>query len=82
MRGTFVETYFERQVFPNAKTQKMKENICAYKSVNELAQLYHITTAQNNILILDATPNRHGKLREEDRKLLFDLRNKLGLTVH
>ena len=53
-----------------------------YKSVNELVQLYHIATAQNNILILDAPPNRHGKLREKDREVLCSLRDKLGLTVH
>jgi alpha-L-fucosidase len=52
-----------------------------YKTVDELARLYHITTAQDNILILDAPPNRHGKLREEDRKLLFALRDRLGLRV-
>jgi alpha-L-fucosidase len=52
-----------------------------YKSVDELVHLYHITTAQDNILILDAPPNRHGKLRENDRQLLFALRDKLGLTI-
>ena len=53
-----------------------------YKSVDELVNLYHIATAQNNILILDAPPNRHGKLREKDRSLLFALRDKLGSALH
>ncbi|HWI93308.1 MAG TPA: alpha-L-fucosidase [Flavisolibacter sp.] len=53
-----------------------------YKSVDELVNLYHIATDQNNILILDAPPNRHGKLREKDRELLFELRDKLGLALH
>jgi alpha-L-fucosidase len=50
-----------------------------YKSIDELVHLYHLTTAQNNILILDAPPNRFGKLREKDREVLFALRDKLGL---
>jgi alpha-L-fucosidase len=53
----------------------------AYKSVDELVHLYEITTAQNNILILDAPPNRQGRLREKDRQLLFAFRDKLGLTI-
>lgn len=50
-----------------------------YKTLDELANLYHIATAQDNILILDAPPNREGKLREKDRQLLFALKEKLGL---
>jgi alpha-L-fucosidase len=52
-----------------------------YKLVDELVHLYNITTAQDNILILDAPPNRQGKLRENDRQLLFALRDRLGLTL-
>jgi alpha-L-fucosidase len=52
-----------------------------YKTVDELVRLYQITTAQDNILILDAPPNRHGKLRDKDRKLLFALRDRLGLRI-
>ena len=53
--------------------------VTVYKTLDELVNLYHIATAQNNILILDAPPDRHGKLREKDRELLFALKNKLGL---
>jgi alpha-L-fucosidase len=50
-----------------------------YQTVEELAKLYQIATAQDNILILDAPPNRQGKLRERDRQLLFALKKELKL---
>lgn len=51
-----------------------------YKSVEELADLYRIATAQNNILILNVPPNREGKIREEDIRLLIELKEKLKLN--
>lgn len=50
-----------------------------YKSVEELAELYRIATAQDNILILNVPPNREGKMRDEDIRLLIELKNKLKL---
>ena len=50
-----------------------------FKSADELAALYKRATAQDNILILNAPPDRDGKLREKDVKLLLELRKKLGL---
>ena len=50
-----------------------------YKSVDELAELYRIATAQDNILILNIPPNREGKVRAEDIRLLIELKNKLEL---
>ena len=52
-----------------------------YKSVDELVQLFHLTTAQNNILVLDSPPNRQGKIRLHDREILFALRDRLALKV-
>ena len=51
----------------------------SYKSVDELAELYRIATAQDNILILNTPPDRDGKLRERDIKLLTELSEKLGI---
>lgn len=50
-----------------------------YKSVEELAKLYEIATAQDNILILNAPPNREGKIRDKDVELLIELRKYLKL---
>ena len=45
-----------------------------YKTVDELYQIYKKATAQDNILILDLPPNRQGRLREKDIKLVLALR--------
>jgi alpha-L-fucosidase len=50
-----------------------------YKSIEELVELYHQATAQDNILILNAPPDREGRLREKDVQLLLDLREKLEI---
>lgn len=50
-----------------------------YKSVDELADLFRIATAQDNILILNTPPNREGKMRERDIQLLVELKEKLKL---
>jgi alpha-L-fucosidase len=45
-----------------------------YKTVDELFQLYKKATAQDNILILDLPPDRSGKLRDKDIRLVYALR--------
>lgn len=47
------------------------------KSIDELVNLYNITTAQDNILILNAPPGRDGKMRERDIQLLIELKKKI-----
>lgn len=49
------------------------------KSLDTLANFYDIATAQDNILILNAPPDRSGVIREVDRQGLFQLRDLLGL---
>lgn len=51
-----------------------------YKSIDELADLYNIATAQDNILILNAPPNREGRIRDKDVQVLLDLRKKLNIN--
>ena len=46
----------------------------AYKSIDELVQLYHRATAQDNILILNVPPTRDGDIREKDIDLLIKLK--------
>jgi len=50
-----------------------------YKSIDELIDLYKISTAQDNILILNCPPNREGRMRNRDVDLLVELRKKLNL---
>lgn len=50
-----------------------------YKSIDELAELFRVCTAQDNILILNAPPNREGRIRDKDVQLLLELRKKLNL---
>ena len=50
-----------------------------YKSIEELSELYNRATAQDNILILNAPPNRDGRIRDNDVKVLVDLREKLKI---
>jgi alpha-L-fucosidase len=49
------------------------------KSVSDLAALYGQATAQNNILVLNAPPDRRGRVRDLERSTLFQLRDQLGL---
>ncbi|GHT87981.1 hypothetical protein FACS189474_2230 [Bacteroidia bacterium] len=49
----------------------------AYKSIDELVQLYRTATAQDNILILNCPPGRDGKMREKDSNLLIELRKRI-----
>lgn len=51
------------------------------KSVSQLAEMFYTTTAQNNILVLNAPPDRSGKIRDIERNTLFQLRDKLGLSA-
>ncbi len=53
----------------------------ANKSVSDLAKLYYTTTAQDNILVLNAPPDTSGKVRSIERNTLFQLRDKLGLSA-
>ena len=50
-----------------------------YKPVDELVELFHTATAQDNILILNCPPNRDGKMRDKDIELLVELRKRLKL---
>jgi len=51
-----------------------------YKSLDELVEIYHRATDQNNILILNTPPNREGRIREKDVQLLLDLNKYLRLN--
>ncbi len=51
------------------------------KSLDELAALYYSATAQDNILVLNAPPDRRGKVRDLERSTLFQLRDILGLSA-
>ena len=48
-----------------------------YKSLDELEKLFRQATKNDNILILNCPPNREGKMRKEDVKLLKDLRKRI-----
>lgn len=48
-----------------------------YKPVEELVGLYHQCTKNDNVLILNCPPNRDGKIRASDIKLLKELRVKI-----
>lgn len=49
------------------------------KPLATLANFYYTATGQNNILILNAPPDRSGTIREVDRQRLIELRDFLGL---
>ncbi|RXG30167.1 alpha-L-fucosidase [Leeuwenhoekiella palythoae] len=48
-----------------------------YKSIAQLTDLYQKATAQNNILILNAPPNREGKIRAKDQEILLELKGQI-----
>ena len=50
------------------------------KSVDELARLYRVATAQNNVLILNSPPNRDGVMPDRNITRLKELGEHLGLT--
>ena len=50
-----------------------------FKTIDELEKLYRQCTKNDNILILNCPPNREGLLREQDVKILKNLRERLGL---
>ena len=52
----------------------------ALKSVDELARLYKTATDQDNILIFNSPPNRHGVMPERNVTRLKELAEHLGLT--
>lgn len=52
-----------------------------YKEVDELLRDYKIATAQNNILILNAPPNREGNLRQQDIDLLMALKKAIAIDA-
>jgi alpha-L-fucosidase len=49
------------------------------RSVSDLAAIYDSATAQNNILVLNAPPDRRGLVRDLERSTLFQLRDRVGL---
>lgn len=49
-----------------------------FKSIDELERLYRQCTKNNNILILNCPPNREGKIRDEDIRILKALRERIG----
>ena len=49
------------------------------RAVSELAAIYQSTTAQDNMLVLNAPPDRSGRVRDLERSTLFQLRDVLGL---
>lgn len=51
-----------------------------FKPMDELVELYKTATGQDNILILNCPPNRDGKIREEDVKILSKLRDRLRIN--
>lgn len=51
------------------------------KSISALAKLYCAATAQDNILVFNAPPDRSGRVRDIERNTLFQLRDKLGLSA-
>ena len=53
-----------------------------YKSIDELAELYHIATRNDNILILNCPPNREGKIRDKDVKTLMQLKERIVPSPH
>lgn len=50
-----------------------------YKSLDELEDIYHKATAQDNILILNVGPNRDGRIKDSDVDILMKLRKRLAL---
>lgn len=50
-----------------------------YKSLDELEKLYRQCTKNDNILILNCPPDRTGRIRDTDVKLLKQLRQRLGI---
>ncbi len=51
------------------------------KPLNKLADFYYTATAQNNILILNASPDRRGLIRDVDLDQLYRLRDLLGIRI-
>jgi alpha-L-fucosidase len=52
-----------------------------FKPIDELVELYKVATAQDNILILNCPPNREGKIRSEDIKILTELKKRLKIKL-
>lgn len=50
-----------------------------FKSIDELEKLYKQCTKNDNILILNCPPDREGKIRMEDIRILKELRKRLNL---
>ncbi len=51
-----------------------------FKSIDELAEIYKVATAQDNILIFNCPPNREGKIRNKDIEILTELRERLKIN--
>lgn len=49
-----------------------------FKTVDELVDLFKKATAQDNILIINCSPDREGKIRKENVTLLKELRKKIS----
>lgn len=56
-------------------------NDTIFKPIDELAELYKVATAQDNILILNCPPNRAGKIRSKDIEVLIELRERLKINL-
>lgn len=52
-----------------------------YKTLDELTDLYNRCTRNDNILILNFPPNREGRMRKADVKLLKQLRKRLAASA-
>lgn len=50
-----------------------------FKSIDELERLYKQCTKNDNILILNCPPDREGRIRAEDIRILKELRTRLGI---
>ncbi|GGE21874.1 MULTISPECIES: alpha-L-fucosidase [Sphingobacterium] len=50
-----------------------------YKTLDELEDIYHKATSQDNILILNVGPNREGRVKDGDVDILMKLKDKLKL---
>lgn len=50
-----------------------------YKTLEELEAIYHSSTSQDNILILNAGPNREGRIKDSDVDILMKLKERLNI---
>lgn len=53
-----------------------------FKTVDELVSLFKKATAQDNIMIINCSPNREGKIRDENVELLKKLRKEINPYIN